>query len=253
MGKSQGGTGFGTIVKLGDGGTKADSTVGSGNAAFDITAQDAGTDGNSITFEIDTSSAATEISVTVVGTAITLVPVGAVGTPTSTASDCVKALLASPEAWVLIKPILSSGSDGSGAVSTYTATALTGGVDEVFTPIMEIKDVTPGNFTTETADATHNESPGGYREVKATFKDAGELSFSGNFLVDSPNHENLYDIFEAREEANFQIAWSTSAIDTVWKMGGLIQGLAPSAPMADMVTWEVTIKISGAVDRQAGL
>jgi len=246
MARTRGNTGFGTLVKLSDGGTASTLAVGSGVSGIDLIAQEAGVAGDSIQFEIDTAAASSVIVVSVVGTDITVVPVGAIGVPTSTAKEIVEALNADDEVWDLIRATLQG--DGSGAVATFAQAPLANGVDEVFTTVAEVKDINPGSFTSEIADATHNESPGAYREKLVTFLDAGQLTFSMNFLVDNPNHKNLFAVYETRERSNFRIHW-TDILNTVWEIEGIITGISPAVPMADMITADVTIDITGQVLR----
>src|SRR5689334_7802923 len=60
-----------------------------------------------------------------------------------------------------------------------------GATPEVFATIAEVTSITPPAFSRDTVDATHEQSPYGYREFIAGLTDAGEVSFDINFVPDS--------------------------------------------------------------------
>ena len=57
-----------------------------------------------------------------------------------------------------------------------------GATPEVFTAIAEVKDITGPGLSREFAEFTHQQSSGGYREYKPTFKNSGDVTFKCNFL-----------------------------------------------------------------------
>lgn len=112
------------------GAVAASTTRGTTNAALTITANTAGTDGNSIRYaHVVPSTANAALSVAVSGNDITVnVATGATaGTATSTASEVVAEVNGLVAAAALVTASLPTGSDGTGVVSASAMAALTGG------------------------------------------------------------------------------------------------------------------------------
>ena len=57
-----------------------------------------------------------------------------------------------------------------------------GAVPEVFTTLAEVTNITPPKMSRDTVDATHEESPGAWREFIAGLKDGGDVSLDLNFI-----------------------------------------------------------------------
>lgn len=101
-------------------------------------AREPGTDGLAITVAIVVAGNSTALSVVVTGTDIVInSATDSGGTATSTASEVLAALLASPEALALVIPSLAPSNDGTGAVIALAETAL-GDVSGT-TPTLDVK------------------------------------------------------------------------------------------------------------------
>lgn len=112
------------------GAVAASTTRGTGNAGLTITANTAGTGGNSIRYaHVVPAGSNAPLSVTVAGNDITVnLATGATaGTATSTASEVIAAVNASLEASALVTASLPGTSDGTGVVAASALAALTGG------------------------------------------------------------------------------------------------------------------------------
>lgn len=112
-------------------GVKAQKVFGTGNAAFQVTAKVAGPEGNLITVEaIQQSGPSKALSVDVEGHDV-IIHLGTndAGEGNSTASDVVAALNATAQFAALATATLPDTSNGSGVVSAFPETALTGGAD----------------------------------------------------------------------------------------------------------------------------
>lgn len=116
---------------------------------------------------------------------------------------------------------------------------------EVFTDIAEVKDITPLNRTTDTIDVTHTQSPDATREFIPSLSDAGELSFSVNFLPDNTGHLALYDDQTDRVRRNFKVIFATSPTKTL-NITGYVTGLTINAPLEDVLGADFTVKIATA-------
>jgi len=241
MSATQGTSGFGTTLQVSDGGTKASYVSGSSNARITWTARDQGTAGNSITIEIDTTGGATPV-VSVVGNAITVDC-----DTTTTANEVVAAVRASYAAMALITLAATPGDGTSNVTSTSGAQNLTGGANDAFTTIAEVKSITGPNFSLETIDATHHQSPSGHREILPSFKSAGEVGFDLNFLPGVGTHQTLFTLWSNRTLRKYKIIYPDSGT-TDWTFDAYVTGLSIGAPIDDILSASVTLMISGAVN-----
>lgn len=66
-----------------------------------------------------------------------------------------------------------------------------GASPEVFTLIPECKDINGPQITSEFADFTHQQSTGGYRERKPTFKSSGDITCNCNYIYGDTQQELL--------------------------------------------------------------
>ncbi|MDF2510468.1 MAG: outer capsid protein Hoc [Herbinix sp.] len=100
-------------------------------------------------------------------------------------------------------------------------------------------------LTADTIDKTTLSSTGGYREFTGGFKDGGEVTASGFFdPSDTTGQVALYNAFEAGGAIPFSILFP-SQMGASWNFNGVVTGFSTGAELEDMVSFEVTIKVSG--------
>lgn len=121
-----------------------------------------------------------------------------------------------------------------------------GATSEVFTAVAEVKSIGGPNLTMEMLEATHMESPSGFREWLPSFKDAGEVTLELNFLPSSTSHKGLTTDMAARTKRNCKITWPNTAA-TIWSFSAYVTAFQPSAGVGDMLSANVTFRITGAV------
>ncbi len=122
-----------------------------------------------------------------------------------------------------------------------------GASSELFSSVAEVKSISGPNLSMETIDATHMESPTGFREMLPSFKSGGEVTVELNFLPGASNHQNLLTDFSNRTLRNFQIVWPTTPAVT-WGFSGYITAFAPNVAVDDILSASMTVTISGAPD-----
>lgn len=94
-------------------------------------------------------------------------------------------------------------------------------------------------------ESTALDSDGGYREYIAGFKDAGEVSVEGHFLVEEgAGQSDLYDLYETGEEAPFIIAFPPKT-KTEWQFDGIVTNFSTSAATDDLISFSCTIRVTG--------
>jgi len=119
-----------------------------------------------------------------------------------------------------------------------------GASPEVFTLIPEAKDISGPEITPEFADFTHQQSTGGFRERKPTFKSSGNVTFNCNFIQGNTVQEDLIDAALANPPTlkNFQMLFPDGAqVDF-----SAYAGVRFSNPMAGPEEIAVTLTLEGA-------
>lgn len=114
--------------------------------------------------------------------------------------------------------------------------------------VAEVVSIAPPNVTRDTVEATHLQSPNSWKEYIAGLKDAGEASFTLNYVPSAT--EAMLAAFDA-ERGNYQITFPNgvmlrfAGIFTSYSRGEL----TPEGKMEA----SVTIKATGAVTMHAAV
>lgn len=130
-----------------------------------------------------------------------------------------------------------------------------GASPEVFTTVAEVTNIDGPGLSRSIPEATHMESPNGYREYIAGLKDGEEVTLECNFL---PHHATqdpstgILSLFEDGARTNFQVVWPQFSPDVTWQFAGVVTAFQPSTPVDDRITISVTIKITGQPDFTGG-
>lgn len=254
MSATQGSSGFGTLLKRGDGGvgagTQASRTISTSNQQIIFYAKVAGTAGNSKTVSIAVSGNNTAFSMTVSETNISVISAtDGSAVATTTVNELLYQLMQNDtfaEHWEATR----GAGNGTGVVVAAASAALSGGAagTEAFTTIAEITNISGPGIKFELIDATHMESPDAFREYVPSLLDGTEISFDLNYLPGDANQGGLRDDQLARVLRNFQIVWTDDdgSTDT---FAGYITDFTPTAKIDDKLAASATIKISGPITR----
>lgn len=125
---------------------------------------------------------------------------------------------------------------------------------ETFDAIAGITEIGGPGFSRDIVDATAHDSPGAFEEVVRTIIRTGELSVTINY---NPNHAThsgdptpatgglgLLAKLVSGDLTNFQMEFPTDpAVE--WDFEGYVTGFEPGAPYDDLLSADVTIKLSG--------
>lgn len=114
-----------------------------------------------------------------------------------------------------------------------------------YTLLGEITSVTPPPIQRDIIDATHMDSPEGWREFIAGLKDGGEMSVDLNFVPGSATDDLLVAMQAEDDKRPMQITFPNGA---VWEFEAFCTGYEPSAPVDDKMTATATFKVSGKPD-----
>lgn len=124
--------------------------------------------------------------------------------------------------------------------------------------IGQVTDLSGPNPTVDTVESTTHDSAAVShsavtgviaREFLAGLLDGGELTFT---VAYDPNpeyasHLKLTDLLGNFTPKDCKVEWNT--IDLAdWEFQGIVTGVSPSAPLGDLRTADVTVKVTGAFD-----
>lgn len=118
-----------------------------------------------------------------------------------------------------------------------------GAGSETFTTVAEVTSIKPPGLSRDAIDATHSESPSGWREYIAGLKDGGEVSIDINFDPGSTTTDLLTDQFATSTVGNKKVLFPDG---TEWAFKAIMTGFEPDAPVDDKMSATVTFKVSGA-------
>jgi hypothetical protein len=118
-----------------------------------------------------------------------------------------------------------------------------GGGPETFSTVAEIVDVVPGDVSLETADATHMESPSGFRERVATLLDSGPVTARLNWIGGDSTQAGLRTDQTAKTLRNFKIVAPGAAYE--WTFSAFVTRIGDATPMGDVIRIDVELTPSG--------
>jgi predicted secreted protein len=120
-----------------------------------------------------------------------------------------------------------------------------GATPEVYTTLAEVTGITPPAMARDTVDATHEESPGAWREFIAGLKDGGEVSMDLNFVPGGTAAAALtaeLDLDGSLATKNRQILFPDGSY---FSFAAILTGFEPDAPIDDKMSASVTFKVTG--------
>jgi predicted secreted protein len=122
-----------------------------------------------------------------------------------------------------------------------------GSPSESFTTIAEVKSITGPGLTSDSLDVTTHDTSDGYREFIQGLKDGGTLDFDINFVPTLAEHDastGLLSMYDDGDRHNFQMVFPDDS-ETTWTIPGFVQNFSINAPVDDVLSASVSIKVSG--------
>ena len=244
MGISNADSGYNTLLKRGDGGTQSQYITDSGDSGILWQARTPGVAGDLITIEVKLDGVQVTTSVAAVGNAVTVTLRSADGIAVlATAQEVIDAVRGEDDADALL--VLTNIGNGSGVVTEETpAVNLAGGVDEIFTTVAEVTDISGPSLDLNMIEVSHMESPDANREFVPGLKDPGSVSIDLNFLPANLNQQGFLNDYVNRTKRNFQIVWPNTEA-TTWQFSGYVINFEPSTSVDDKLSASAEIKVTG--------
>ena len=119
-----------------------------------------------------------------------------------------------------------------------------GASNEAFTAIANVRSIAGPSKIRATIDSTALDTAGGYRTFIAHFRDGGDVTLAMNFT--RAGYDDMNDDMDSDDTVNYQIVLPDTS-NTTLEFAGLVTALSLGASTDDMVSSDVTIKVSGAV------
>ena len=122
-----------------------------------------------------------------------------------------------------------------------------GATTEVFTTVAQVKSISGPGLSMDAIDATHHSSTAGWREYIGGLLDGGEVSFDINYDPVENTHDagtGLLKDMSDKTVRNFQVVFPDTAT-TTWTVAALVTGFEVGAPIDDILSAAVTLKLSG--------
>lgn len=113
---------------------------------------------------------------------------------------------------------------------------------DVFTTISQINQISGPDLSRDVIDVTNLDSTGGYREFIAGFRDGGEVTLNMNFT--KTTFDLMKEDFDSDVLNDYRIVLPDVG-NTTFSFSGLVTGIGMAIPMADKITADTKIKISG--------
>jgi len=116
------------------------------------------------------------------------------------------------------------------------------------TTIAEVTDITPPELSRDTAEVTHHQSPGMWREFLKILKDAGEVSLSINYIPSNTTHNAATGLLADLANDTTIDTWTLVFPDagaTTWSFAGILTKFSAKAPIDDRLTADITLKVNG--------
>jgi hypothetical protein len=114
-----------------------------------------------------------------------------------------------------------------------------------YVALAEITNITPPPMTRDLPEATHMESPGGWKEYVPGLKDGGEISVDMNFIPGSAATLRLLEMQTESEASPVKIKFPGGE---EWGFTAFCTGFTPEVPVGDVMTATATFKVTGEPD-----
>lgn len=121
-----------------------------------------------------------------------------------------------------------------------------GSTVETFTTVAEVRSISGPSLSLETVDATHMESPTGFREILPTFKSGGEVTLEVNFLPATASQTGIKTDFDNKTKRNWRIVFPDTGT-TEWRFAGYVTGFSPNATVDGMLSASITITVTAGI------
>lgn len=123
-------------------------------------------------------------------------------------------------------------------------------ITATFTELGEVTNISGPNYSTDSVDVTHMQSPDGFREFVCGLTDPGEVSFDFNYVPGNPTDEildELYDIDPVSRKRSWKITFPNGG---QFIFQGFMTSWERTSPTEDKMTSSITVKVTARPTRE---
>ena len=110
--------------------------------------------------------------------------------------------------------------------------------------VIQVRSISGPGVSGNDVDTTTMDSSSNYRTFVSGLLDPGELTFSLAYDSTAASHALLAHLMGERHTGLFKVAAGSSS-GTLTSFYGHIKGMSREIPMDDLITCDVTVKVSG--------
>lgn len=121
-----------------------------------------------------------------------------------------------------------------------------------FTEIAEVTQITGPGMSMDTSDVTSMDS-GNWRDFIAILNDPGEVTFDINYIPSETTHNDsdstsagLIYLLDNQILRGFELGFTQESPEYKIQFDGFVTNFEPSAPVDDVLTASVTLRLTGA-------
>lgn len=100
------------------------------------------------------------------------------------------------------------------------------------------------SVTTDMVECTALDSPGGFKEFMAGWKEGGEVTIEGYFDAADAGQQELQKVQDDGTKAAFQLVFPAT-IGKTWAYNGYVTAFSQTVATADIIGFSATIKVDG--------
>lgn len=110
--------------------------------------------------------------------------------------------------------------------------------------VAQVRNISGPGVSANDVDTTTLDSSSNYRTFACGLLDPGEVTFSIVYDPTDGTHTRLADYMGERYTATWKIAQGSSG-GTLQTFSGYVKGMSREVPMDDVITCDVTVKVTG--------
>lgn len=140
------------------------------------------------------------------------------------------------------------------AINTFLYLGSTASPPVYGSPVANVGDYTGPGMSKTVVDVTSHSNPNPWRQKITTLIDAGDLALPMYFIPSDSNMQALMEVFATNGQAGirwFKLAFSDGETD--WFFQASISKWMLKAPVAHVITVDVTFSLTGLVQFPAGM
>lgn len=114
--------------------------------------------------------------------------------------------------------------------------------------VAEVTDINPPELGRKEIETTHHQSPGMWQEFMKGLKNAGDVTFSINYIPTNSTHNAAAGVVADFANDTTNDTWTIVFPDsgaTTWTFPAFVSKFSPKAPVDGKLAADITLKVTG--------